>query len=266
MSKFQIVPSEEGISPEDAMLEFNSVYIPIGSVAERFSELPETERNKLYGKAATAVDSRINKEAKELGLTLEGKLHDNVETVIATYKAKIVELTEANTSLKENTDKASRNEIEKLTQKVNDLNILNEKLRGDFDIVSNEKNNIEEKYTQKELQMIISQAKELAKRDVHLIENQDKRELVESDYDKVTFRVDENKSIYAVDYNGNAIISKIHAGKFADQFEIYNEIVAKREAYKKVSGIGGIIDRTQNAAPILSNRIDLSSKVTLGKK
>jgi len=84
MSKFQIVPSEEGISPEDAMLEFNSVYIPIGSVAERFSELPETERNKLYGKAATAVDSRINKEAKELGLTLEGKLHDNVETVIAT--------------------------------------------------------------------------------------------------------------------------------------------------------------------------------------
>jgi hypothetical protein len=157
MSKFQIVPSEEGISPEDAMLEFNSVYIPIGSVAERFSELPETERNKLYGKAATAVDSRINKEAKELGLTLEGKLHDNVETVIATYKAKIVELTEANTSLKENTDKASRNEIEKLTQKVNDLNILNEKLRGDFDLVSNEKQNIEKEFTQKEIQIIAIQ-------------------------------------------------------------------------------------------------------------
>ncbi|WP_196300082.1 hypothetical protein, partial [Streptococcus pneumoniae] len=91
--------------------------------------------------AATAVDSRINKEAKELGLTLEGKLHDNVETVIATYKAKIVELTEANTSLKENTDKASRKEIEQLTQKVSDLTNLNQKLKGDFDTVSTEKQN-----------------------------------------------------------------------------------------------------------------------------
>jgi len=267
MSKFQIVPSEEGISPEDAMLEFNSVYIPIGSVAERFSELPETERNKLYGKAATAVDSRINKEAKELGLTLEGKLHDNVETVIATYKAKIVELTEANTSLKENTDKASRNEIEKLTQKVNDLTNLNSKLTNDLESISNEKQNIEAKYTEKELEIIINQAKEKAKQDVILVENADKRELVENDYNRVVFKVDENKATYAVDVNGNAIPSKINHGKFADPTEIYNDIVLKREAYKKVNGIGSInLDRTQNTAPILSNRIDMSSKVTLGKK
>ena len=175
--KFNIVPSEEGISPEDAMLEFNSIYIPIASVADRFSELPESERNKLYGKAATAVDSRINKEAKELGLTLDGKLHDNVETVIATLKTKIIELTETNTSLKENTDKATKDEIEKLTQKVNDLTSLNDKLKGDLETVSNEKQTIEKEFTTKPCCFIFSYD-QLEAKDLELIKT-DELEILE---------------------------------------------------------------------------------------
>lgn len=267
MSKFQIVPSEEGISPEDAMLEFNSVYIPITSVAERFSELPETERNKLYGKAATAVDSRINKEAKELGLTLEGKLHDNVETVIATYKAKIAELTEANTSLKENTDKASRNEIEKLTQKVNDLNILNEKLRGDFDAVSNEKQNIEKEFTQKEIQIIVSSKLGQAKNEFVLVDDINIRDACTFDETKYKFTLDENQNEVVYDINGQVVLSSAKAGAFASYKEVLESIYIKRGAFKKVTGTGTMnIDRTQNTAPVLSNRIDMSSRVTLGKK
>jgi GTPase SAR1 family protein len=265
MSKFQIVPSEEGISPEDAMLEFNSVYIPIGSVAERIHEIPDDQKNKIYGKMANTIEQKINKDANELGLTLNGKLHDNVEAVMSTYKAKIVELTEANTSLKENTDKASRNEIEKLTQKISDLTNLNEKLKNDLEIVSTEKQTIEANFTQKEIETFIDKAKDKAKEKVILVDNLDKRELVDNDYNKVLFKVTENKEIYAVDSNGNAIISKINHGKFADPDEIYNDIVFKREAYKKVNGAGALTIDKNEKTPIPS-RIDLSSKVTLGKK
>ena len=263
---FKIVPSEEGGSQEDALLAFNKEYIPIASIADRFGDLPEAERNKLYGKAATAVDSRINKEAKELGITLEGKLHDNVDVVISNYKAKIVELNESIASLKENTDKASQIEIDKLTQKVNDLTSLNSKLTNDLENVSNEKQNIEAKYTEKELEIIINKAKEKAKLDVILVDNSDKRELVENDYNRVVFKVDENKNTYAVDSNGNAIISKVNAGKFADPTEIYNDIVAKREAYKKVSGGGSVnLDKSQNTNPTLPNRHNMANNIKLGK-
>ncbi len=265
MEKFQIVASE-GCTLEDAMLEFNSVYIPINSISDRFKDLPESQRNSIYGKAAQTVDSRINKEAKELGLTLDGKLHDNVESVINAYKAQITELNESIASLKDNTDKASKNEIEKLTQKVNDLTSLNAKLTNDLENVSNEKQTIEAKYTEKELEIIINHAKELAKKEVILVDNADKRELVENDYNRIVFKVDENKNTYAVDANGNAIISKVNAGKFADPTEIYNDIVAKREAYKKTSGNGNaILDKSQNTNQALPNRHNMASNIKLGK-
>lgn len=266
MEKFKIVASE-GFTTEEANIAFGETYIPINSIADRFKDLPESQRNKLYGKAATAIDSRVNKDLKELGIEPSDKTHDNVESVLAAYKSKINELTEANSKLKDNTEKAAKEEIEKLTQEISDYKKLNEKLKSDLELVSNEKQTIEEKYSKKELEIIISQAKDLAKRDVPLVDNEDKRELVENDYNKVVFKVGEDKSIYAVDSNGNAIISKIHAGKFADQFEIYNEIVAKREAYKKISGNGGIhLDKSLNTKDPIPNRIDMSSKITLGKK
>lgn len=267
MSKFQIVPSEEGTSTEDALLEFNSVYIPIASVADRFSELPETERNKLYGKAATAVDSRINKEAKELGITLDGKLHDNVETVISTYKAKILELTEANESLKVNTDKATRNEIEKLTQKVSDLTTLNEKLRGDYDTVSSEKQNIEKEFTQKEIQIMVSSKLGAAKNEFVLIEDMNIRDACTFDETKYKFTIDENKNEVVYDSAGQVVLSSAKAGAFASYKEVLESIYVKRGAFKKVTGNGSLnIDRTQNTAPVLPNRTDMSSGRTLGKK
>jgi len=267
MSKFQIVPSEEGISPEDAMLEFNSVYIPIGSVAERIHEIPDDQKNKIYGKMANTIEQKINKDANELGLTLNGKLHENVETIMSTYKAKIVELTEANASLKENTDKASRNEIEKLTQKVNDLTNLNEKLKGDFDTVSNEKQNIEKEFTQKELQIIISSKLSAAKNEFVLVEDMNIRDVCLFDESKYSFKLDENQNEVVYDSNGQVVLSSTKAGAFANYKEVLESIYVKRGAFKKVTGTGTMnVDRSQNSAPVIANRIDLSSKVTLGKK
>ena len=71
--------------------------------------------------------------------------------------------------------------------------------------------------------------------------------------------------VYGLD--GKVVLSKIKAGEFASFKEVYQTIFAENFAFKKVTGTGTMnIDRTQNTAPILSNRIDLSSKVTLGKK
>lgn len=267
MSKFKIVPSEEGISPEDAMLEFNSVYIPIDSIAKRFDDLPETERYKLFGKAATAIDSRVNKELKELGLAPSNKTHDNVETVITSLKTKITELTEANTSLKDNTDKATKNEIEKLTQKVDDLTRVNEKLKNDLDTVSNEKQNIEKEFTQKEIQIIIGSKLSAAKNEFVLIEDMNIRDACSFDEAKYSFKLDENQNEVVYDTNGQVVLSTTKAGAFANYKEVLESIYTKRGAFKKVTGIGNAhLDKTQNNAPILTNRIDMSSKVTLGKK
>jgi hypothetical protein len=67
--------------------------------------------------------------------------------------------------------------------------------------------------------------------------------------------------------NGQVVLSSAKAGAFASYKEVLESIYTKRGAFKKVTGVGSMnVDRTQNAAPILSNRIDMSSKVTLGKK
>ncbi len=265
--KFNIVPSEEGISPEDAMLEFNNIYIPIASVADRFSELPESERNKLYGKAATAVDSRINKEAKELGLTLDGKLHDNVETVISTLKTKIIELTETNASLKENTDKATKDEIEKLTQKVNDLTSLNDKLKGDLETVSNEKQTIEKEFTQKEIQIMVSSKLGSAKNEFILVEDVNIRDACTFDETKYKFALDENQKEVVYDSNNQIVLSKVQAGEFASYKEVLESIYVKRGAVKKTNGNGNApLDRGSNTNPLVPNRVNMASQVVLGKK
>lgn len=267
MSKFKIGPSEEGISLEDALLEFNSVYIPIDSIADRFKDLPEAQRNKLYGKSAQAIDSRVNKELKELNLQPSDKTHDNVETVIATLKTKNAELTEANTSLKENTDKATKDEIEKLTQKIEDLTRVNKKLKDDFDIVSNEKQNIEKEFSQKEIQIMVGSKLSATKNEFVLVDDINIRDACAFDEAKYSFKLDENQNEVVYDSNGQVVLSTTKAGAFANYKEVLESIYTKRGAFKKVTGIGNAhLDKNQNNAPILTNRIDMSSNVKLGKK
>ena len=250
---FKIVPSEEGGSQEEALLAFNEEYIPINSIAERFGDLPETVRKKIYGKAATVVNSRINKEAKELEVELVDKLSDNVDIIIATYKAKINELTEANASLKENTDKAVKAEIEKLTQEVADYKKLSEKLKGDFENVSNEKQNIEKEFTQKEIQIMVSSKLGQAKNDF--------------DESKYKFTLDESQNEVVYDANGQVVLSGQKHGAFASYKEVLESIYNKRGAFKKVTGNGSLtLDRSQNIVPPIPNRHNMADHIKLGKK
>ena len=264
---FKIVPSEEGGSQEEALLAFNKEYIPINNIAERFGDLPETERKKIYGKAATVVNSRINKEAKELEVELVDKLSDNVDIILATYKAKINELTEANASLKENADKAAKAEIEKLTQEVSDYKKLSEKLKGDFENVSNEKKTIEKDFSQKEIQITISEKLAEAKREFTLVEDINTRDACILDEIKYKFTLDENQNQVVYDINGQVVLSSEKAGEFACYKEVLKSIYTKRKAIKVNDPINNLpLDKGKNTSAPLSGRFDMSSKITLGKK
>ena len=81
---YQIVPSEEGVTQEQALEAFNKEYIPVGSIADRLNEF-EDQQKKVFGKVAGTIDSKLNKEAKEFGLTLEGKTTENVDLKIKIF-------------------------------------------------------------------------------------------------------------------------------------------------------------------------------------
>ena len=264
---FKIVPSEEGGSQEEALLAFNNEYIPINSIADRFGDLPETERKKIYGKSATVVNSRINKEAKELEVELVDKLADNVDIILSTYKAKINELTEANASLKENTDKAAKAEIEKLTQEVSDYKKLSEKLKGDFENVSNEKKTIETEFTQKQIELMINSKLALAKSEFVLVEDINIRDACLFEESKYKFTVDENQNEVVYDLNGQVVLSSEKAGEFACYKEVFKSIYTKRKALKVNDPTNlPLLDKGKNTSAPLSGRFDMSSKITLGKK
>lgn len=266
MEKFQIVASE-GFTLEEANIAFGETYIPINSIADRFKDLPESQRNKLYGKAATAIDSRVNKDLKELGIDPSDKTHDNVESVLAAYKAKIFELTEANTNLKENTDKAAKDEIEKLNISLADYKKLSEKLKLDLENVSTEKKNIESEFSQKQIELMVNSKLTLAKNEFILVEDINIRDACAFDEAKYKFGIDENQNEVVYDSKNERVLSSAKAGEFASYKEVLESIYVKRGAFKKVTGTGNLtLDRSQNTNTPIPNRVDMSSKITLGKK
>ena len=263
---FKIVPSEEGGSQEEALLAFNKEYIPINNIAERFGDLPKIEREKIYGKSATVVNSRINKEAKELEVELVDKLADNVDIILSTYKAKINELIEANASLKENADKAAKAEIEKLTQEVADYKKLSEKLKGDFENVSNEKKTIETEFTQKQIELMINSKLALAKSEFVLVEDINIRDACLFEESKYKFTADESQNEVVYDSNNQRVLSSTKAGEFASYKEVLQSIYIKRKALKVNDPTNLHLDKDKNTSTPIPNRVDMSSKIKLGKK
>ena len=266
MEKFQIVASE-GFTLEEANVAFGETYIPINSIADRFKDLPESQRNKLYGKAATAIDSRVNKDLKELGIEPSDKTHDNVESVLAAYKAKINELTEANTKLKDNTEKAAKEEIEKLTQDLADYKKLSDKLKLDLESVSNEKKTIETEFTQKQIELMVNSKLGLAKNEFVLVEDINIRDACAFDEAKYKFGLDENQNEVVYDSNNQRILASSKAAELATYKEVLESIYIQRGAFKKVTGTGNLtLDRSQNTNPPIPNRHNMANNITLGKK
>jgi hypothetical protein len=106
-----------------------------------------------------------------------------------------------------------------------------------------------------------------AKNEFVLVEDMNIRDVCLFDESKYSFKLDENQNEVVYDSNGQVVLSSTKAGAFANYKEVLESIYVKRGAFKKVTGTGTMnVDRSQNSAPVIANRIDLSSKVTLGKK
>lgn len=244
---YKIVPSEEGISQEQAIENFNKEYVPINSIFERLQDIPDDQKSKIYGKVAGSVDSKLNKEAKELGITLEGKTPDNVELIVSALKSKYSELeSKYNDAL---TNPESKAEIEALKQKLADKEALILKLQGDYQTTLEAKTQIEQSFSEKERQLIISNKLQNAESKFLLIEDQNTRDACS--YEKMfhKFDVDESLNEIVRDQNGKIIVSTINAGGYADYTEVLNSIYTRKNAHKKIKGTGeirpvGITDNT----------------------
>jgi hypothetical protein len=250
---YKIVPSEEGTTTEQALEAFNKEYIPVGSIADRLNEF-EDQQKKVFGKVAGSIDSKLNKEAKEFGLTLEGKTTENVDLIITTFKARISELeSKYNDALSNPETKA---EIEALNQKLSDRETLIKKLQGDYETTLLAKTEIEQNYTAKEKQLIVSAKLESAKNQFILIEDQNTRDACQLDLMNHKFEIDEAGNEIVRDQSGKIIVSTQNAGGYADYKEVLNSIYTRRNAHRKIQGIGevkpiGITESTN----VLSGRV-----------
>jgi len=252
---YKIVPSEEGTTPEQALEAFNKEYVPVNSIADRLNEF-EDQQKKVFGKVAGTIDSKLNKEAKEFGLTLEGKTTENVDLIISTFKNKITELeTKYQNAL---TNPESKEEIEKLKQSIADRDLLINKLQGDYKATLDAKTEIEQNYSAKEKQLIVSNKLENAKNNFLLIEDQNTRDACQLDLMQHSFDIDEAGNEIVRDQSGKIIVSTSNAGAYADYKEVLNTIYTKRNAHRKIQGVGEVkpkgITETTN---VLSNRVIL---------
>lgn len=233
---FKIVPSEEGTTPEQAMEAFNKQYVSADSMAERLHEF-EDQKNKVFAKVAGSIDSKLNKEAKELGLSLEGKTTENVELIVSTLKSKITELEEKYQNALTNPE--AKAEIDTLTQKLADRDTLIKKLQGDFEQTLEQKTQLEQSYTAKEKQLIVSSKLEAAKSQFILIEDKNTRDACQLDLMLHKFELDEAGNEIVRNQSGEIILSTVKTG-YADYKEVLNSVYTNRNAHKKIQGAGEI--------------------------
>lgn len=252
---YKIVPSEEGITQEQALATFNKEYVPVDSIADRLNEFEEQQK-KVFGKVAGTIDSKLNREAKEFGITLEGKTIENVDLIISTFKAKIAEWEgKYNNAL---TNPEAKAEIEALTQKLSDQKSLIEKLQGDYAKTLEAKTEIEQNFTAKERQLVISNKLESAKNQFILIEDKNTRDACQLDLMNHKFELDEAGEEIVRDQSGKIIVSTVKQGGYADYKEVLNTIYTNRNAHRKIQGGGDIIPKgITETTKVLTDRVIL---------
>lgn len=250
---FKIVPSEEGGSQEQAILDHNLQYVALNAVASRLNDIPEGQLNAIFGRVAGTMDVRLRKSAAALGINLEGvKTPEHLEQVLGAYEIKLGDLAKSIEDLNKDRDEATKAEVSKLTQRIKDLEDLNAKISKDYEVVATEKETISTEFTKKQMEMQINNLLSKVESKFLMVEDENTRIAVESEkkYEhKWTLDEDGNQVVY--NSEGKAILSSKGTG-FANFEEAYNAILTRRNAHKKVSGEGGFTKLTEvpNMQPI----------------
>jgi len=249
---FKIVPSEEGGSQEQAILDHNLQYVALNAVASRLNDIPEGQLNAIFGRVAGTMDVRLRKSAAALGINLEGvKTPEHLEQVLGAYEIKLGELNKSIEDLNKDRDEATKAEVSKLTQRIKDLEDLNAKISNDFKVVATEKETIASEFTKKQREITISNLIQLAEKDFIMVDDSNAKDAVEYEKSKHNWTIDDENNQIVYDADGKAILSSKGTG-FASFKEVTEMILTKKNAHKKVSGEGGFTKLTEvpNMQPI----------------
>ena len=247
MSKYKIIPSEEGVSQEDAMQEFNQEFVKTANLAKDFNNLPEDVRNAIAGRVLGGVNTKLKKALKELDLDLiEGDtagsielLNEKLTEIKADYQKEIEDARKGNPEIDE--------KLKAFEKKLEDQKALNKKLKEDYDLAKTEKENLSKEFSAKEKAIVLNEYKRTQLSKINLVDDEIYKLAFEKKLESFKVELDEENNPRVLDTNGNPIISKKEAGKFADYAEVALEIAESIKALKKAPENG------QFQAPLLPN-------------
>jgi hypothetical protein len=220
MSKFKIVPSEEGVTKEEAMESFNSEFIKTSNLSKDFNNLPEDIKSSIAGRVLGSVNTKLKKVMKELDLELIDSdtagsieiLLEKINEVKGEYQKELEDARKGNPEIEE--------KIKSYEKKLEDQKILAKKLANDLELAKNEKENLSKEYTAKERNVLLNEYKRNQLSKVPLVEEEIYKLAFEKKMEAYKVELDEENNPRVLDLNGAPIISKKEAGKFADYSEI----------------------------------------------
>jgi len=232
MQKFEITPAE-GVSKEEAMEAFNSQFVKTSNLSKDFNNLPEDVKSAIAGRVLGSVNTKLKKLMKEVDLELIDNdtagsveiLLEKITEIKSEYQKEIDDARKGNPEIEE--------KIRNFEKKLDEQKALNKKLKEDFEIARAEKENLAKEFTAKERSILLNEYKRNQLSKVNLVEDEIYRLAFDKKMESFKVELDEENNPRVLDSNGNPIISKKEAGKFADYAEVAFEIADSIKAIKK---------------------------------
>jgi DNA repair ATPase RecN len=233
MSKYKIIPSEEGVSQEDAMQEFNSEFVKTANLSKDFNNLPEEIKSAIAGRVLGSVNTKLKKALKELDLDLiEGDTAGSIEAlseklaeVKSEYQKEIEDARKGNPEIDE--------KLKVFEKKLEEQKALNKKLKEDYELAKSEKENLSKEFSAKEKAILLNEYKRNQLSKLSLVDEEIYRLAFDKKMESFKVELDEENNPRVLDANGSPIISKKEAGKFADYAEVAFEVAESIKAIKK---------------------------------
>lgn len=236
MPKYEIVPSEEGVSKEDALAEFHNDFAKVEDLHKSFNTLPTEVQGKLRAKLYGEIDSELKKVFNEYSLDFEDKnTKGNLATLINFNKEQIEAKEKEIAEARKGGD--SVEEVERLKSELHNIKELNKDLKVKYKEKDTEIEKVKSEYSQKERQAIIKNRLMDAKGRVQMVSDAVLKKAVEYDLADYEFDLDEdNKEV--VKKGGVAIKSSLNTGEFASFEEIIRTIGDQNNALIKTTAQG----------------------------
>lgn len=232
MSKFKIVPSEEDVTAEEAMQEFNEQYAKIANLSKDFNALPEEVKNSIAGRILGGVNTKLKKLAKELDAELiEGDTAGSIELLTE----KLNETKETLTKEIEDARKGNPDIEEKLKsfeKKLESEKELVKRLKEDLNNEKAEREKVVSEFSAREKTVMLNEYKRNQLSKIPLLDDEVAHLAFQKKLEDFKLEIEENE-VKVFGKDGKPIISKKQAGSFANLEEIGMEIADSLKLLKK---------------------------------